>query len=137
MSEFLLDTCAVIWIANGDAIDPRAAERLNANYRDGRRTYVSSFSAWELGMLVSRSRLKLERPVLRWFEDLLEEGQISLAATSAQMLVASSFLPGTPPADPADRIIIATAREMNLTILTRDRIILGYGIEGHVRTMKC
>lgn len=67
----------------------------------------------------------------------LDKGQITLAALSVPVLVESSFLPGTAPADPADRIIIATARKMNLTILTRDRLILDYSKEGHVRAMKC
>ena len=137
MSEFLLDTCTVIWLANGDLIHPEATERLNANYRERQNTYASPLSAWELGTLVSRSRLRLERPVLKWFEDFLERGQITLAALSVPVLVDSSFLPGFPPADPADRIIIATARAMNLTILTRDRLILDYSKEGHVRAMKC
>lgn len=137
MSEFLLDTCSFIWLANGDPIHPKAKERLNANFREGQNTYASPFSAWELGILVSRSRLRLERPVLNWFEDFLDKGQITLAAPSVPMLVDSSFLPGIPPADPADRIIIATARAMNLTILTRDRQILEYSKEGHVRAMPC
>ncbi|MYA86951.1 MAG: type II toxin-antitoxin system VapC family toxin [Boseongicola sp. SB0662_bin_57] len=137
MNELLLDTCSVVWLANGDPIHPKATERLNANYREGQSTYASPFSAWELGILVSRSRLRLERPVLRWFEDFLDKGQITLAALSVPVLVDSSFLPGTAPSDPADRIIIATARTMNLTILTRDRQILDYSKEGHVRAMKC
>ena len=137
MSEFLLDTCTVIWLANGDPIHPEATERLNANYRERQSTYASPFSAWELGILVACSRLRLERPVLKWFEDFLEKGQITLAALSVPVLVDSSSLPGFPPADPADRIIIATARAMNLTILTRDRLILDYSKEGHVRAMKC
>lgn len=137
MSEFLLDTCSFIWLANGDPIHTKAKERLNANFREGQNTYASPFSAWELGILVSRSRLRLERPVLNWFEDFLDKGQITLAAPSVPMLVDSSFLPGIPPADPADRIIIATARAMNLTILTRDRKILEYSKEGHVRAMPC
>ena len=137
MSEFLLDTCSVIWLANGDPIHPKATERLNANCREGQYTYASPFSAWELGILVSRSRLRLERPVLRWFEDFLDKGQITLAALSLPVLVESSFLPGTAPGDTADRMIIPTARAMILTILTRDRLILNYSKEGHVRAMKC
>lgn len=56
---------------------------------------------------------------------------------SLQVLVASSFLPQPIHGDPADRIIIATARERDLTIITRDRAILSYGNAGHVRTLAC
>jgi PIN domain nuclease of toxin-antitoxin system len=56
---------------------------------------------------------------------------------SLRALVASSFLPQPVHNDPADRILIATAREQNLTIITRDRAILSYGAAGHVRTLAC
>ncbi len=91
MSEFLLDTCSVIRLANGDPIHPKATERLNANYRERESAYASPLSAWEPGMLVSRSRLRLERPVLRWFEGSLGKEKITLAALSVPMLVESSL----------------------------------------------
>ncbi len=137
MTELLLDTCAVIWTGNDDPIDADATAMINSNHREGGRTYVSLFSAWELGLLVSRARLRLERPVASWFEDYVTKGRITLAEAPPQTLIASSFLPGEPPADPADRIIIATAREMNLCIVTRDRLILDYASAGHVRALRC
>ena len=147
MTELLLDTCAVIWTGNDDPIDADATAMINSNHREGGRTYVSLFSAWELGLLVSRARLRLERPVASWFEDYVTNGRITLNRPlkpqprteneQPQTLIASSFLPGEPPADPADRIIIATAREMNLCIVTRDRLILDYASAGHVRALRC
>lgn len=137
MTDLLLDTCAVIWTGNGDPIDADALTLININHREGGRTYVSPFSAWELGVLVSRARLRLERPVADWFEDYVSKGRISLAEISPRILVASSFLPGEPSTDPADQIIVATARAMNLCIVTRDRLILDYASEGHVRAMRC
>ena len=59
------------------------------------------------------------------------------AGQTAQRLAASSFLPGQPPADPADRVLIATARAMDLILITRDQAILDYGQEGWVRTLAC
>jgi PIN domain nuclease of toxin-antitoxin system len=53
------------------------------------------------------------------------------------VLVTYSFLPQPIHNDPADRIIIATAREHDLTIITRDRAILAYGAAGHVKTLAC
>jgi PIN domain nuclease of toxin-antitoxin system len=53
------------------------------------------------------------------------------------VLIASSFLPGSPPSDPIDRIIIATARENDLTLVTRDRKILAYGEAGYISVLKC
>jgi PIN domain nuclease of toxin-antitoxin system len=54
-----------------------------------------------------------------------------------EILADSCALPGKPPNDPADRIIIATARESDMTIVTRDRLILDYARAGHVRAMAC
>lgn len=52
-------------------------------------------------------------------------------------LIASSFLPGDPPSDPADRIIAATARAENLVVVTRDRELRAYGSEGHMKILAC
>lgn len=126
-----------MWLATGDAIHPCATEQLCANFRKEKNACASPHSAWGLGALVSGSRLRLERPVLRSIEDPFGMGQIALAAPSVPVLVDSSCLPRYPPADPAGRIVIATARAMNLTILARDRPILDYSKEGHVRAMTC
>ena len=46
-------------------------------------------------------------------------------------------LPGDPPRDPADRIIVATARDLGATLITRDRALLDYGEQGHVNVVEC
>jgi PIN domain nuclease of toxin-antitoxin system len=56
---------------------------------------------------------------------------------SPDVLIASSFLPGKPPRDPADRIIAATARDLGATLITRDRALLGYGNQGHLSVAGC
>ena len=137
MSDLLFDTCTVIWTGIGESIDENAVSEINQIYHSGQRIYVSLFSAWELGLLVARSRLKLERPVTDWFEEYVTKSRISIAELTPNILINSSFLPGTPPTDPVDRIIIATARAMNLTIVTRDRSILRYAVDGHVRALVC
>ncbi len=53
------------------------------------------------------------------------------------LLIASSFLPGDPPRDPADRIIAATARDLGATLITRDRSLLDYGAQGHMKVVEC
>lgn len=74
---------------------------------------------------------------MSWFEDAIDLIGAQTADVSLQALVASSFLPQPVHNDPADRILIATARENDLTIITRDRAILSYGVAGHVRTLAC
>jgi len=88
-------------------------------------------------MLVARQRLKLLITPQRWFARLFEAPNVRLADMSADVLIASSFLPGTPPRDPTDRILAATARDYGATLMTRDRTLLDYGEQGHVRTIAC
>jgi PIN domain nuclease of toxin-antitoxin system len=60
-----------------------------------------------------------------------------LADLSPEILIAASFLPGKPPRDPADRILLATARDLGATLITRDRALLAYGADGHVSVVEC
>ncbi len=133
----LLDTCAVIWIAENERLAPQAIEILRSTYDSGMPTYVSPITAWEIGMLASRERLKLLITPQRWFGRLLETPAVRLADMSPELLIASSFLPGKPPRDPADRIIAATARNYGCTLMTRDRALLDYGEQGHIRVFAC
>jgi len=61
----------------------------------------------------------------------------ALAPMPPRILIASAFLPGEPPADPADRIMAATARSENHVLITRDRKLVSYGQDGHVRVIAC
>lgn len=140
MSEapaLLLDTHAAIWIAEDQPIAAAAAEAVDAAYRRGIIIFVSAISAWEIGLLVSRNRLSLVARPERWFQRLLAIPGVRLADLSPDILIASSFLPGAPPRDPADRIILATARDLGATLITRDRLLLKYGEDGQVNTIPC
>ncbi len=137
MSQLLLDTCAVLWLGNGDKIADPAIETLNRCHAENTPVYVSPFSAWEIGNLVSLSRLRLSQPPEKWFENFRVNGNVELAALTPDVLVASSFLPDIQHKDPADRIIIATARAHGLTVLTRDQKILDYAEQGHVNALRC
>src|SRR5205807_5903837 len=100
--------------------------------RAGIATYVSPITAWEVGQLVSRNRLNLGTMPERWFARILAMPNVHLADLSPDILIAASFLPGAPPSDPMDRILIATARELAATLVTRDREMLAYGETGNV-----
>ena len=137
LSPLLLDTHAAIWITEDQAIASAAAQAIDAAYRKGNSIFVSAISAWEVGLLVSRNRLSLVARPERWFQRLLAVPGVRLAELSPDILIASSFLPGTPPRDPADRIILATARDLGATLITRDRLLLKYGEDGQVSTIPC
>jgi PIN domain nuclease of toxin-antitoxin system len=137
MQPLLLDTCAVIWIAENEKLAPGAVEALNNANDAGVAILISPITAWEIGMLASRDRLKLLITPQRWFARLFEAGGVTLSEMSPDVLIAASFLPGTPPRDPADRIIIATARDHGCTLITRDRQLLDYAEQGHVSVLAC
>lgn len=133
----LLDTCAAIWIGEDQRLSKTAIAALDQAADSGVTTQVSPISAWELGLLTARGRLTIKASPEVWFDRLLGTRNIELANMTPNILIAASYLVGNPPNDPADRIIIATAREHGLTIVTRDRLILDYADAGHVRALAC
>jgi PIN domain nuclease of toxin-antitoxin system len=133
----LLDTHAAVWIAEDEPLADKAVEAIDNAYRSGNEILVSAITAWEIGLLVSRNRLGLSTKPEHWFNQLLAVPGVRLAELSPDVLIASSFLPGDPPRDPADRIIIATARELGATLITRDGLILKYAEQGQVNTIAC
>jgi PIN domain nuclease of toxin-antitoxin system len=136
MSPLLLDTNAAIWLSR-DELKASASEKLDEAARTGVTTWLSPITAWEVGLLVSHNRLGLGTTPQRWFARILAMPNVHLAELSPDILIASSFLPGKPPRDPADRILLATARELGATLITRDRALLKYGEDGQVSTIAC
>ncbi len=135
--RLLLDTCALIWIAADAQIDSKATEVIELARNAGQSLFVSPVSAWEVGILVSNNRLPLTKPPMRWFSDFMSTDGVDLAPMSPGILVSSSFLPPPIHNDPHDRILIATAREHDMTIVTRDSGIRTYAAAGHVRVLVC
>ncbi|MCE7028185.1 type II toxin-antitoxin system VapC family toxin [Jiella avicenniae] len=133
----LLDTCAVIWLSQGVGVSAAAENAIEEARRSGNGIRVSVMTAWELGMLVAKGRLPASMPADRWFEEFVRVAGVTVEAVTPTILVAASFLPGSVHGDPMDRILIASARERGLTVLTRDRAILAYGAAGHVRAIAC
>jgi PIN domain nuclease of toxin-antitoxin system len=133
----LLDTCAAIWLSEDQKLSAEAWDALDAANREDVPTYISPITAWEIGMLVARRRLQLLITPQRWFSRLFEAPGVRLADMSPDLLIASSGLPGKVPADPADCILAATAREYGATLMTRDRALLGYGEQGHISVLAC
>ena len=137
MTSILLDTCAVIWIGNKDKMAQDAVSAMDNAYDRGERLYVSAITAWELGILVAKGRHRLSKETSVWFQEFIVGSLSQLAPLTPDILIASSYLPGTPPNDPADKIIIATARQYGYRIMTRDKKILEYANEGHVNAIAC
>ena len=136
MRPVLLDTCALIWLANRDALSGPATEALARAEREPGGIVVSPISSWELGQLTARGRLILPMEPLAWFQTALDSG-IGLAPMPLGVLVGSSFLPGNGLRDPADRIIAATARTFGYLLMTRDQPLLDFASDGHAHAIAC
>src|SRR3954447_8679696 len=137
LRPLLLDTNAAIWISQDQTLAPKAADAINAAHRADAAVFVSPITAWEVGLLMSLRRISLTFNPERWFQRLLDTPGVRLTALSPEILIASSFLPGKPPRDPADRILLATARDLGATLVTRDRALLAYGQSGLVSALAC
>lgn len=137
MIPLLLDTCAAIWLLEKEPISDAAADALNDALDLDVPVYVSPITSWEVGLLSARGRLPLSMAPLAWFSSLLKVPGVELTELSVKIFVESSFLPGQPPKDPADRIILTTAREHGLRIMTRDSELLTYASHGHVQAIAC
>lgn len=137
MTPLLLDTCAAIWLAEGETVSGQATQALDSAAKNGVPVYVSPMTAWEIGLLVARRRIAITMVPEAWFTKLLAVPGLRLAELSPAILIQSSFLPGSPPRDPVDRIIAATARENGYRIVTRDKLLLDYAGEGHVKALPC
>ena len=135
-APLLLDTCALIYAVE-DTMSTPAADAMTKAIRVGLAVFVSPITAWEMGMLMRRGRYTSPVTANRWFAQALGRPGMVLATMSPDVLIASSFLPGRPPKDPADRIITATARDLGLTLVTRDRQLLEYAEQGHVDAIDC
>ncbi len=137
----LLDTCAVIWLANGDALASSAtAAIVHAGLADG--VFVSPVSAWEVGLLskpkAGRNRaLRFMPDPKTWFARVMAGPAIKEASLTPEIAIDASFLPGELHGDPGDRLIVTTARHLGVPVVTRDRRICDYGRDGHVQVIPC
>ncbi len=88
-------------------------------------------------MLARKRRVAFDRPIETWVHDAFVRPGLRIAELTPQIAVASTVLPGDFHSDPADRILIATAREFGLQLVTRDRFIIDYGAAGFVTVLPC
>ncbi len=132
MKGILLDTCAILWLADGRPAGP-ATRRLIDEETEGGEVFLSPITAWEIGMLSSKEKIILSKPPMKWLNELKSKTGIKWCDMPPSLLVQSSLLPGQIHGDPADRIIAASAREFELTLITGDKNLLAYGKKGYLQ----
>ena len=129
----VLDTHTLVWLLQGsERLGPGARALIEAAAK-GDGAFVAAISAWEIAMLVAKGRLALDREVGEWLDAALALPGLRLAPLDPQVAVDSTRLPGQPHGDPADRMIVATARRHTATLITDDAQVLAYSAAGHVK----
>ncbi len=125
----------------GEPISPESRQAIRGAGAAHVGVYVSPFTAWEIGTLIAKQRLQLTLSPEIWFEKLLAMPGVRLAELTPKILLAYTALPsspsGSPPADPASRIVAAAARLQGHVVVTRDKKLLDYALEGHIRAVAC
>jgi PIN domain nuclease of toxin-antitoxin system len=136
-NELLLDTCAAIWLSQKVRMEPDAVAAIDESADQGLPLRLSLITAWELGLLERSGKAPMTQSPRAIFQSFLQLPGVMVQTLTAEILIDSSLLPGELHGDPADRIIIATARALDLIVVTRDRHILDYADKGHVRALAC
>ena len=132
----LLDTHCWLWAQLGltDNLSNTALSAIRSAEVAG-NLRISVISIWELGMLEKRGRVVLPSSIRPWVEEALSKPGISLAPLTPEIALESVHLPGDLHGDPADRMIVATARLLRATLLTKDRRLVDYSRSRHVRVL--
>ena len=121
----LLDTHVWVWWVNESSMASKDMLRIIQEHQ-GDGLGVSIISCWEVAKLVERGRLELTMPVERWIEQALAYPGVELLQLTPRIVVESTQLPGEFHRDPADQMLVATARVYDIPLLTADSKLLDY-----------
>ncbi len=121
----ILDTCALLWVAQGGgALSAAALQRIDA----APVVYISAISGFEIGIKVQKGKLHLPVPPADWFAAVLAHHNLEVLALDLAVCLRSTVLPAIR-ADPCDRMIIAAAQVYHMPVVTTDPLFVLYGIE--------
>jgi len=129
----VLDTHILIWWITGDLtkLSENATFAINQELAGG-EIIISSITAWEVAMLVAKDRIVISMDLEEWLSTIAQIEAVKFYAVDNDIAVKSATLPGEFHKDPADRMIVATARKLGCGLVTADEKILNYQ---HVRTI--
>jgi PIN domain nuclease of toxin-antitoxin system len=130
----VLDTHVLVWWVSQDVQMSAAAQEAIANELGDAtgQVAISAITPWEIAMLQQKGRLVLSMDMDEWLVAVESIEQVTVVPITARTAVQSTQLPGNFHKDPADRLIVALARELNAPLLTADEKIHSYP---HVRSL--
>jgi PIN domain nuclease of toxin-antitoxin system len=121
--RYLLDTHILIWWFQKSPRLTSEQESVLASARDGQPLLVSNITLWEISMLASLGRLKIDLPLREWLAMATAAPLVERSEITPAIAAEVAALPDTFHRDPADRIIVSTARVLEATLLTADSMI--------------
>lgn len=124
----VLDTHVLIWAHKGIRISKRTEKLISAAARKN-ELFVSAITAWEIATGARRGKIRVSGDVLEWIHEALDAVGAGVASLEPAVAVDAVNLPAWEHADPADRIIVATARRLGARLATSDSSILEYANE--------
>ncbi|KLU25492.1 twitching motility protein PilT [Caballeronia mineralivorans PML1(12)] len=128
----VLDTHTLIWWVTNDAALSKKAKTAIERERAGGEIIVSAISAWEIAMLVERETIAFSMDMENWLATVQQIPGVRFAPVDVDVSLKSVQLPGEFHKDPADRLIVATARKFAAPLVTKDLKIRAYA---HVKTI--
>ena len=128
----LLDTHIWFWFVQGHPRLGNSHEQTIQAAIGSQRVAVSAISGWEIAMMINRGRVETNLGTLEWLKQALVPSGIEMLPLTPAISVESTQLPGDFHRDPADQIIVVTARVYNVPLLTQDSKIVDYA---HVQTL--
>lgn len=131
----LLDTHVWLWLMGGEGGMKPSTIRVIEETASHGLVRVSAISVWEVAMLEAKGRIRLSKDCMTWVNEALRAPCLALIPLTPEIAVESSRLPGAFHGDPADRILVATARRHGAILVSRDKRILAYGKTKHLSVM--
>lgn len=119
----LLDTHVLVWWVSSSSRLSRASKSAIASAIKKDGIAISAISVWEICLLALSERLQLKSDVHVWLGKVLSLPILTVVSVDASIAERSMFLPGSLPKDPADRMIVATALEIQAPLVTIDQKI--------------
>ena len=135
VNDIVLDTHILIWLLNSDKKISLKIVDYCTKVSKSNFLLISAISIWEIAMLEKKKRISFFQPISQWVEEVLSLPYIRIVELRPQIAIESCNLPGEFHGDPADRIIIATARILNVPLVTMDRKIIAYSKKEYIRTI--
>ena len=129
----VIDTHVLVWWVNGSStLSTNANKAIQDTLTNGNEIIISSISAWEIAMFIKKGRLILNMDAESWLDEVSQIAGVRFMPVDNEIGIKSTLLPGEFHKDPADRMIVTTARKLAVPLVTADQKIIDYE---HVTTV--